>query len=346
MSYPLAQSDLRAGILQNTHFIRPKTRQPPTSMRSAKLISVPRAATPPAPQISFTLRSRLLFPLLALLGFFVGEMHATPLLYGSYFTDVSAYLNAGVINDSKMVTNQPIASQTTSFSAVIAPGLISAGSALTLNILNDDGSGHARISANTAGNYFRPDGGPSLEADASFGLSFSVSEAVVYSITGSFLFDLEDPTPGHGLLQGSWETQLHSPTSSSDLYSEREGVQGEGASAMHLNLVDEGTTVYTGVGSLTGTLLPGQFYSLYHLASLFGGNGAGTNSGVSSSTFSIDFVKATDTGPIDPPPANSVPDAAPTEALLGLGLLGLGLVRRQTRTKPDQLRAEATVCGC
>lgn len=325
---------VRAGIPRNTHVIIQKTINNPPVMRSTKFASVSRAATSvSAARIRFTLRSRLLLPLLAPLSFFLGQMHATPLLDGNYYAHVSANLNEGVINDGKMVTNQPIASQTTSFSAVIAPGLSSAGSALTLSILNDDGSGHARITANTAGNYFRPAGGPSFEADASFGLSFSVSEAVVYSITGSYLFDLEDPTFGHGLLQGSWETQLHAPSSSSDLYSEREGVQGGGASAMHLNLVDEGTTVYTGVGSLTGTLLPGQVYSLYYLTSLFGGNGAGTNSGVSSSTFSIDFMKAPDTNPIDPPPANSVPDTAPTGALLGLGFMGLGFVRHRNADK-------------
>jgi hypothetical protein len=106
-------------------------------------------------------------------------------------------------------------------------------------------------------------------------------------------------------------------------------VQGEGASALHLNLVDEGTMTYTGVGSLTGTLLPGQLYMLSSSTLLFGGGSPGSNSGVASSTFSIDFVKAPDTDPMDPPPSNSVPDTTPTGALLGLGLLGLGLVRWQ-----------------
>ena len=316
-------------------------------MSSTKFTSVPRAAASvPAPRTSFNPWSRLLLSFLAPLGFFVGEMRATPLLDGSYYVNVLASFGSGLTSDTNFVTNQPIASQTSSFSAVIAPGLISAGSALTVNVLNDDGSGHARISANTAGNYFRPGDGPSLEADASFGLSFTVSETVVYSITGNYLFDLEDTTFGHGLLQGNWETQLRAASSSSYLYSEREGVQGGGPSALHLNLVDEGTTVYTGMGSLTGTLLPGQTYSLYYLTMLFGGNGAGTNSGVSSSTFSIDFVKATDTGPIELPPGYSVPDTAPTGALLGLGLLGLGLVQRISNTKPIQLRSGVRAWGC
>lgn len=300
-------------------------------MRSTKFARAPRAATSvPASRISFKLRSRLLFPLLAPLSFFLGEMHATPLLDGSYFAHVNANFQAGV-SDSKSVTNQPIASQTTSFSAVIEPVPSSAGSALTLSILNDDGSGHARISANTAANYFRAGDGPAYQEGASFGLTFSVSEAVVYSITGRYLFDFEGPPPQ--AFEGSWETQLQATHPSTDLYRETEGVQGKGASALHLDLLNEGTISYKGAGSLTGTLLPGEVYSFYYDTLLYSAGGAGNSSGVSSSTFSIDFVKAPDTDPIDPPPANSVPDTAPTGALLGLTLLGLGLVRRQTPAK-------------
>jgi hypothetical protein len=241
---------------------------------------------------------------------------ALPLVVGDFSVTVSTAVPSSGTPVSDSQTNVPW--NTGSSGLLVGPsGAIY--SALTYDLDNPDNAASATFLLATDARF-------SGDARTSAGMTalFSVTEPVMYTISGSFQGFVNRATAGT-------ETLLTDTTPPGSVrYRESEAyraTRSDDAFLFRTNLIDEGNLLTDiEAGSPTGTLVPGVMYRL-DLSYRFAPVGVGDTWATGTSAWSVTFDRIGPGGPTHPP-GQGVPDSANTASLLGGTLLGMCFLRR------------------